>query len=115
MSKRQSGRRFRKSLVRKHSPNGQQEVYSASGHPKVKTELTTQVRNNVHFLASVQAQMLTNYETDLRRCASLLGAKGCWQYLYQKLPEARRYGVENQLRHLVVTAAERFFAPLPLK
>lgn len=113
-----TGRRFRKQLARqcpKPEQSDQLSAYSASGQPKIKSDLSETVPDSeqrYHQLVPIQQQLLENYDRELRQCSTSLTTIGCWEFLIRKLPEARKYGIERRLRLLVVVYARRFCQPV---
>ena len=59
-------------------------------------------------LARVQFAILSQFKSRLQRESSRLSGEGCWGFLHANLVVARRFGVEDELRHLVYVAAGRF-------
>lgn len=105
LSKNRPSRNARKKLQRRLVASLQ--VFSASGSPKDKETLTDQA---LRGLVSAQAKelYLSNYRRDLKESAASLSAEGAWAYLHRKLPEARRFGLEADLRFLAAQAAAKF-------
>lgn len=105
LAPKRQGRNARKKLQRRLAEGLQ--VYSAAGQPKDKQTLTDQARRGL-VTARAKELYLNNYRRALRESAASLSAEGAWQYLYRKLPEARRFGLEADLRLLVAEAAQKF-------
>lgn len=51
---------------------------------------------------------LKEYSRALARLSSVLNTQRCWEFLEEFVSEAQNFGVEDDLRHLVFTAAGRF-------
>lgn len=111
---RSAGRNCRKKLA-KHA-----QFASVAGQPREKRvsegidiDLLERAEQVKEQLRSVQEQFLNQYTLDLRKRSTVLGAGGCWEYLIEKLPQARRLGIEDRLRWLVIEHAARFSGQPP--
>ncbi len=105
MESRQLGRSARKRLQKRMA--SAMECYSATGEPKQKVTLLDQAQKGL-ITAAAKELYLSKYRTDLSKSAKVLSAEGCWAYLARNLPEARRFGLEKELRGLAAEAARRF-------
>lgn len=67
----------------------------------------TQGRSNLILEAvrRIQTRLLENYMHTLHKKSNQLNGHGCWAFLWERLPEAQKYGVEEELGHLVFQAA----------
>ena len=109
MSKnRTNGRNMRKRSVRRMQQSQHLETYSASGDPKKKLNPVTELPTCGNLLAQLRQRFLDAHAYELRKCASLLGLPGCWDYYYQHLSHARKMRYEDEFRVLVYSAARRF-------
>lgn len=64
--------------------------------------------------AQAKELYLSLYRRDLRESAKFLSAEGAWAYFHRKVTEARRFGLEAELRQLAAEAAAKFLGQ-PLK
>jgi hypothetical protein len=106
ISGRSAGRSARKRLVRQLAK--QSESYSASGFRKDKS-LVTQVPTGGQLLAKYQDNFIDTCQKELDRRSVVLGGKGCWAFFSEVRLEARKLGVERELRERTVLAASKFF------
>lgn len=62
-----------------------------------------------------QSRRLEEYSDELSRRSRFLNAGECWAFLQDRLSESRRYGIEEEFRHLVFQAAGEFANTLMLR
>lgn len=106
MSKRnQCGRRQRKAFVRQ-----QLQFWTEEGEPKDKEAIQQHLVVCKAILKQKQDLLVASYRTELLKRSKSLGAKGCWSFLYERLPEAKQWQVDGQLRSLVAHYATQFAA-----
>ncbi len=87
---------------------GHLETFSASGPPRVKVNPEVDFTSDGQAASHFRQLFLSEHERHLRRCAVLLGEKGCWAYYYEHLEHSRIHRYQREFRQMVVTFAQRF-------
>lgn len=59
-------------------------------------------------LRETQSKLLSSYRQSLRERSTSLSAAGCWEFLAERLEQARNFGIEPELRQMVFDAAGVF-------
>ncbi len=114
---RNRGRSARKRRLRQANREAESDVTAEQFRRQLQKltpeEAATKARA---ILTAAQQDVLRKYTTELQRSSSSLTTEsGAWAFLHEHLPEARRLGLEVQLRQLVWEAAAKFANPKMLR